>query len=201
MGVVKLEKLWETFDFTTLNEAKNDNLQNFVKCLPGVYIWRRKFLGPTGGAINVDIFKSWVRELTSQPVAMLDKTQLNHCLFVEGVQVGGGGLTPKKEETLNGIDSTGMRKFVVDFVQSLSIFTAPIWIGQTGNLCQRVKQHLDGTTELISYVKTLGIDLSDLQFHYLPISSENKSISTDFIELLEMISQRILAPFGTQRPG
>ena len=94
-----------------------------------------------------------------------------------------------------------MRKFVVDFVQSLSIFTAPIWIGQTGNLCQRVKQHLDGTTELISYVKTLGIDLSDLQFHYLPISSENKSISTDFIELLEMISQRILAPFGTQRPG
>jgi hypothetical protein len=199
--VVKLEELWETIDFTTLNEAKNDNLQNFVKCLPGVYIWRRKFSGPSGGANNIDVFTNWVKDLTSQPVAIMHKTQLNHCLFVEGVQVGGGGLTPKKEETLSGINSPGIRKFVIDFVQSLSIFTAPIWIGQTSNLCQRVKQHLDGTTELISYVKTLGIDLSDLQFHYLPISSENKLISSDFIELLEMMSQRILAPFGTQRPG
>ena len=201
MGVVKLEKLWETFDFTTLNEAKNDNLQNFVRCLPGVYIWRRKFLGPSGGANNIDVFTNWVKELTSQPVGKVSSMYLNHCMSIEGVQVGGGGLTPKKDETLSGIKSPGIRKFVIDFVQSLSFYTAPIWIGQTGNLCQRVKQHLDGATELKSYVKTLGIDLSDLQFHFFAFSAGGSPPDPDFIKLLEMISQRILAPFGTQRPG
>lgn len=198
---MEIKSLWETRDFITLNEAKNDNLKNFVPCLPGVYIWRRKFLGPPGGANNIGVFTSWVKELTSQPVAKIKRMKLNHCLSLEGLQVGGGLLSPEKDETLSGINSPGIRKFVISFVQSLSVYTAPIWVGESGNLCQRVKQHLDGATELKSYVETLGIDLSDLQLHYMPFSAEDHLITSDLIKLLEMISQRILAPFGTQRPG
>jgi len=199
--MVKLEKLWKTIDFTILNEARDDSLQNVVASCPAIYIWRRKFLGPSGGANNVEVFTKWVKELTSQPVAKVSSMYLNHCLSIEGVQVGGGGLTSKKDETLRSICSPGKRKFVIDFVQSLSVFTAPIWIGETGDLCKRVKQHLDGATDLKSYVKTLGIDLSDLQLDYMPFSAEDDSITSDLIKLFEMISQRILAPFGTQRPG
>jgi len=126
-------------------------------------------------------------------------------VWSEGIKIGGGGLTETKMKTLESISGNSqLRGFVINYLESLSQFCPAIYIGKSNNLRVRVKQHLDGETGLVAYIEDLlQLHWQDLQFQFFT-TSKNTNMSDQAKatqELLELIAQRVLAPFATERPG
>ena len=198
--------VWKTQDATELVEAiDSESLDDLLQDRPAVYLWRRRFSAPSGCISDAKTCESWISEVSSQPLGRVRRKSIAPCLWTEGLQVGGGGLSPDKQNTLEAACAArSQRQVLVNFLEGLSDFTQPMYIGQTNNLKVRVKQHLCGETGLQSYVfDTLGLSWDDIQFRYINLS-KSKKMSAEaraLQELLELIAQRSLAPFATERPG
>ena len=197
---------WQVFDVSELVEAMQDKaLGDHIPKAPGVYAWRRKFFVPPGAVTDAEDCSRWIEDLASRPVARLTRRDISPTLATAGLDVGGGGLSAEKLATLAKFRSRRpVREILGQYVEILSELTPPIYIGQTNNFLRRVSQHLSGETGLHSYVhETLGLRWSDLEFRLVKLSAttEISSESRAVQELLEMVAQRALAPFATERSG
>ena len=198
--------VWKTLHASELVEAHESNaLEQLLPKKPAVYLWRRRLVAPSSCLSSAETFRDWVMETVSIPAAHLTRRPLSHCVWTEGLQVGGGSLTGDKEQTLHSISGLGaQRRLVVDYVESLTEFTPPIYVGTAVNLKSRVSQHLRGETSLIGYVETqLGLSWTEIDFRYLVLSAsaELSDDARSLLLLMELVTQRVLAPFGTDRPG
>ena len=198
--------VWKAILASELVEAlENNALGDLLPRAPAVYLWRRRIIAPPRCTTSADACLDWIDEIATQPAARLNRRQLSHCVWNEGMQVGGGGLTTEKRSTLADVSAhPGRRRQLVNYTEALSQFTPPIYVGQANELRVRVSKHLKGETQLQSYVSdTLGLSWNDLELRYLVVS-QSAQLSDDsrlMLELLELITQRVLAPFGTERPG
>ena len=180
-------------------------LKEYVPESPGIYLWRRNFNAGTSIVGSKVEFIKWLEKVTSQPNAVIDATQITHCVQSAGYFVGGGGLTEEKQTSLDRLaNNPKFRRMLQRYIETLSDFTPPIYIGEADSLLSRVKNHLSGDTNLQTYVEDkLGLSWKDLTFQFF-VTSKHKKVTDDKKskqELFELISQRLLAPFGTRRPG
>jgi hypothetical protein len=121
------------------------------------------------------------------------------------LQIGGGGLTGDKLATAAAAcEKRAVRETLIAFVESLSDFTPILYSGQTNSIAKRTLQHINGETGLQEYVyEVLGLSWEQLEMRYAVLgkptdfSNEARSIQ----ELFELVTQRVLAPFATERPG
>jgi len=197
--------VWKTIEATELVEAiEEEGLSDLIPAGFGVYCWRRCFHAPSVTSNSAEACKNWILEMATLPAGRLGRSALSHCAWSEGIQVGGGGLTDTKEHTLEKLArERRKRDILVGFVESLSQFTPILYVGE-GDLRRRTKDHLTGTTGLAKYVEdTLGLRWESIQFSFCSLSkSESPSEEVKAVlELLELLAQRTLAPFGTERPG
>ena len=196
---------WTAISGSELIDARDEaKLEDILPESPAIYIWRRSVIAPPVCESSNQHFESWLTTLSGQPAARIARQALSNCVLMEGLQIGGGGLSEEKHRTVTQISGNRkIRKSVINFVESLSSYTPVIYLGQTNNLKVRVKQHLDGLTELHAYLtEMLGLKWPDTEFSFLKMSSDSASPQgTSVRELLELISQRVLAPFAVKRPG
>ncbi len=198
--------IWKCISAEEAIESLNEGtLRDIVPDSPGLYLWRRRVIHEPQVASTQEACAKWLYGLASTPTAVLGERPVSHCLKLQGMIIGGGGITADKEETLSvATEKRGMRNHIVDLMASLTRFMPPIYIGEASNLQTRIKQHLRGETELKSYVEDgLGLSWDDMEihFHELKVSAEVSTEVKKTLELLELIVQRSLSPFGTQRPG
>jgi hypothetical protein len=197
---------WKSVSAVELVEAsESQSLHELLPPAPAVYLFRRRISAPPTASSSAAICNRWIRDLTETATARLEKKQLSHCAWLDGFQVGGGGLTIEKLNVLDAcLAVPSKRHLLVDYVETLSQFMPPLYVGQTVNLRVRVLSHLRRETGLDRYVReVLGLDWQDIDFRYL-VMSQSAELSNEaraLLELLEMIAQRIVAPFGTERPG
>lgn len=180
-------------------------ISELIPLSSGLYVWRRRIVYDQECVSTPESCSEWLQRLVDKPSAVLHERALSHCVTLQGLTMGGGGLSVDKEKALSLVtEHRKMRERVVAIMASLTIFTPPIYIGETNNLRSRVQDHLGGKTGLKGYVeKELELRWPDLEFHYHELSSTtNTSIQAKRVqELLEFLAQRTLAPFGTVRPG
>ena len=198
--------VWKALHATELGDAlESSTFDQLVPTQPAVYLWRRKLLAPNSCHSSHSACQDWVKQVVQPPAASLTRRPLSHCVWTNGLQIGGGELTPEKQETLNRVCSqSDRRRVLIDYIETLTAFTTPIYVGQATDLRKRIAQHMKGETALYEYVKDqLHLSWDDLELRYLPLSkstdlSENARL---LLQLLELVTQRVLAPFGTERPG
>ncbi len=197
---------WTCFDVVDLVDAANNS--RLVDCLPkqpGVYLYKRSLRCPPNCLTSSTDCFAWIKSLTSQPSARLGKRQINHCVWIDGLSIGGGGLTLTKELLASeSCKNPKMRRLIVSFVESLSDYMPVIYAGQTDCLLTRTRQHLNGETGLYEYIREmLKLDWTDLELRFMPLApTTDMSVDARAVqELLELVTQRILAPFATERPG
>jgi hypothetical protein len=197
---------WNTHDGSELIEALEDGtLSDIVPPRGGIYVWKRRLVAPSTVIADTSSCEKWVREVCAQPSGRLGRKALGPSVWTEGLQFGGGQLTVEKENTLAKISSNRRRReLLVAFLESLSEFMHPIYVGQSNSLSKRVKQHLRGETGLFDYLHDmLGLEWTDIQYKYLALSkSEIASPEVKaLLELFEFLAQRALAPYATERAG
>lgn len=198
--------LWVCITGDDLIDAhEHSSLNELLPQTSGLYLWRKRVSCSASTASTPEECAEWLLSLAKQPTGVLREQELSHCVKLDGITVGGGGLTREKKNTLPlATSSRAMRVRIVKIMESLTQFMPPIYIGETNNVCKRVSQHFRGETGLEAYVKdSLGLRWLDLEFHYHQLS-RSQSVSDDarrVQELMEFIAQRTLSPFGTERPG
>ena len=198
--------VWKVLHATELSDAlESSTLDQLLPTQPAVYLWRRKLLAPNSCRSSNSACHEWVKKVVQPPAATLTRRPLSHCVWTNGLQIGGGELTREKQETLHRICAqSDRRRVLIDYIETLTAFTTPIYVGQATDLRKRIAQHMKGETALYEYVKDqLRLSWDDLELRYLPVSkstdlSENGRL---LLQLLELVTQRLLAPFGTERPG
>ena len=198
--------VWKAIHAVELIDAIEANtLEQLVPKKPAVYMWRRRLLAPSSCLSSADACHDWVRDMVSVPAATVSPRRLSHCVWTNGLRIGGGELTHEKQRTLRSVSiQPSQRRLLADYVEALTEFTAPIYVGQTVDLRHRVTTHLKGDTGLSEYVETqLGLSWNELDLRYLTLSGSTdlSDQARQLLELLELVTQRVLAPFGTERPG
>ena len=198
--------VWKVIHAAELGDAlESSTLGQLVPRQPAVYLWRRKFIAPSSCRSSQEACQEWVKHVVGPPAATLTRRQLSHCVWTNGLQIGGGELTREKQQTLEDVSvQSERRRFLIDYIEALTEFTTPIYVGQAVDLRKRITQHLKGDTGLYEYVTgQLRLSWDDLELRYLIVSSSTH-LSEDarlLLQLLELVTQRVLAPFGTERPG
>lgn len=197
---------WTVQDAGELIDARAErNLAELLPAAPAIYLWRRKLTAPLVCRGSDREFRQWVKDTCQQPSARLSRRTLSYCVWFDGLQVGGGGLSADKEKTLEVLGASRKgREHVLSYIESLTALMPVIYLGQTDNLLARVRSHIDGTTGLRAYITDLlGLSWQDVDVWYVVTSptGEGSEHGTAIRELLELIAQRIVAPFAVERPG
>lgn len=197
---------WRNLHGGELIDAFEDGtLADLLPRRGGLYLWRRSYFPPLGVRGSADRCREWVHELAGAASARLGKRPLSHCVWLEGLQIGGGGLTDEKTGALESVTgSASGRDVLATFIETLSQFSHPVYVGQADDLLKRIRQHLAGETDLQAYLsETLGLSWPDLDLYFVVLSpnTARSEGSRKVLELFELIAQRLLAPFGTRRPG
>jgi hypothetical protein len=173
----------------------------------GIYVWKRHYDTKRAENLAPDDLRDWVQALCAQASARLPGAVLTHCMRTDGINIGGGELPVEKmRELCDVVHVPKKRRQLLRFIELLSCFTPPLYIGQAKDLRRRAKEHLDGNTSLYEYVhETLGLTWRDIVFFYLKTSPSSEPAAAEseegFRELLELTAQRLLAPFAVRRPG
>lgn len=180
--------LRNSWKYESLDDLKNE---------PAIYLWKRSIKAPQECQASEELFSEWLQNALRTPNAVISESKLNHCAQIKELRVGGGVLSEEKIQTLASLSqNTKGRKTLIGYIESLGNFFPPIYVGQTKQLRARVIDHLEGKTELDSYMKTIGLTFDDVSLEYCIIKGSNPPL-----ELLEMTSQLLLSPFGTKRIG
>ena len=198
-------QMWHVVGGDELSDALSDGgLREIVPQASGLYIWRRRIIAETRATSSASAFCEWMSEVMSHPTALLGESTLSHCVTVAGLTVGGGSLTDDKLETMErAAAGRPMRDRMANLVCSLGQFLPPLYIGEANNLLERTKNHLRGETNLKPYLDTLDLKWVDveLNYHQLARNVSGSSEAKQIQEMLELVAQRVLSPFGTVRPG
>jgi hypothetical protein len=197
---------WRSYASVDLLQHRDSGaLGSLIPSLPGIYIWRRAFNIADAEELSADEFVKWVVGQCSRPVAKVSRVSLSHCLTSHGLSIGGGELPPDKLNALELVATDHrMRNVVLGYIAQLSAFAPPIYVGQTDDLNERLRSHLDGQTGLEIYVTgSLGLTLADLRVDFVQTgtSRDGSQNAIRNRQLLETIAQRVLAPFAVQRIG
>ena len=199
--------VWKVIHATELSDAlESSTLGQLVPGQPAVYLWRRKLVAPSSCRSSQEACQEWVNTCRGGTGCCLDSpTAVTLCLdqrladrrwraYAGEATDPEGGLCFKRTR----------RRLLIDYIEALTEFTNPIYVGQTLDLRKRITQHLKGDTGLYEYVtEQLRLSWEDLELRYLIVSS-SIHLSEDarlLLQLLELVTQRVLAPFGTERPG
>lgn len=198
--------IWKSVSGGELLEAFTDGtLKEEIPKKSALYLWRRRIFCDTSNISSKSDFQSWMRNLALTPVGVVGPHQITHCVALDGITIGGGGLTSEKERILAELsEKRAARVYLARIIESLGQFTAPIYVGNANDLYLRIKQHLNGETTLEEYLgdelklRWQDIELQFCELSEYPTKSEKEK---EVQELLEFLGQRLLAPIGTKRPG
>lgn len=188
-----------------VDALSNGTLVEILPQCSALYVWKRRITVPSYALSSDQDFTKWISGVVEQKSGGISSCELAHCVTLHGLTIGGGRLTPEKERTLTWLASKRKaRTYIANVVESLTEVAPPIYVGNANNLCVRMKQHLTDATDLSDYLRdTLELDWRDLELNFLLLdkkpaeSNDSKKVQ----EFLELVSQRVLAPIGTKRPG
>ena len=99
--------VWKVIHATELSDAlESRTLGQLVPEQPAVYLWRRRLVAPSSCRSSQEACQEWVTHVVGAPAATLTRRQLSHCVWTNGLQIGGGELTREKQQTLEEVSAS-----------------------------------------------------------------------------------------------
>ena len=123
------------------------SLQDLVPSCEAIYLWRRRLSVPRGAIHDGPGFMAWLENAMQAPTGEIRNQHLSHFALLEYLTIRGQKLTPEKRRLLARFAGRPkMRKWLAHYVRSLAQFSPPLYCGETGNLAQRVRDHVSAET-------------------------------------------------------
>lgn len=201
-----IAQTWIDISMSELSGAPTKSeIEEYVSDVPGIYVWRRELPRFQSGPSSD--FELSILHLCQTPSAVIPSSTIASSVILNGINLGQGDLSLTKRDSLSKIvNAPRPRKMLQKHITALERFLLPLYVGSAMKLATRIYQHATGQTDFSRYIEyTLAIDFSTLVVSCLrmppPKDAERALRTQEYIELLEIIAQRVLAPVGVQRAG
>ena len=178
--------------------------------VPAVYLWRRGLSLGTDVATSSDGLLQSMRKLLQVPLISVGAfnfrpserhpAQLrSNLLHFAGLAVGGGGLSPGKEDEWRDLlDHAPNRRALFAFLdRTLATFGPVVYVGETEDLRGRLSDHLERQSPLQKRLRHLGIALEDCHLWHVTLGDLDRAKRQAFEQL---VTELLIAPL-THRAG
>ena len=171
----------------------DDSIADLIEECQAVYFWRRNLAPPTHVVLNPESFSQWIHSAVQTPYAKVNQKRLAHFLTLPTFDICGGPLTEKKTVDLNPwLNSSKRRQFTKDFLTALTDLGPPLYVGEAGNLQQRVRTHLNGETDFArTLTERLRLKWSDVILYYCRLGPPQQNDTETDVHKNELYSARI----------
>ena len=189
----------QSSDFSMLIDDVNCN---FVPEQPDIYQWRMNIaISPSVASSSEQIIRR-IDQITKRPSGIIKDATINSTIKTS-ITIGGHGLTEKKSTNLfDFMKNKKVRIYTARFINSLKLAAPILYIGKADNLKKRIKQHLNNESDFsTNLINNYHLSFDDLVLYYCPVVDSDAEKAKDYLELLELISQRIINPFAVERMG
>ena len=170
-----------------------------------IYIWRLCTQEIELNLVEKELFLEQFLKFINNPIYVIRDRKTSSYVKIDQLTIGGSPLTTKKLEDLNKLsNSKAWRKYLMKYLDSLSPFFPPIYIGKTTNLFKRISSHLSGSSNLLKYFEEeVGCDVSFLEMQYLEVGEnlEFDYVDVELLGLLENIAQKLFFAPSVIRQG
>ncbi len=182
-----------------LDEVITDNCS-------AIYIWKKRLTTSLYELRTGSDAVEWVDRLTAAPNGIVQPKRLGQYLSIKGAELRSAAPPTDKRETLRQwLESNNNRKWFHTFLQHLSTHTPALYVGETGNLLQRTKSHLNGDTDFAQHIsRHIAWDLLDLYYFRLGSPTTDGTPTTDGASVrqaLEFLTTSLTIGGFTTRPG
>ena len=174
---------------------------------PAIYLWRLRFGARLEQRGGMKAFMVQLNQELEKPVGSVEPVMMGTTVLIGHTKIGGGKLSEKKQQFLfDNYGNEAARADIVHFYESLDCFAPVLYVGKSQAVRTRLKQHLDGETNLRSYLHdSLERDWRSVTLSVLPLPAavckQDPALSAELLGVFEMITQLALAPHGVIRQG
>lgn len=187
---------------------RSEPLDVLVENCQAVYIWQRNLRPPPRILSNPVALYEWLDRAVTLPYARINSVSLTHYITLDSLTIGGGELTEAKILTLRRLlaNASG-RDLAARFVASLAQYVPPLYVGETGDLQTRIRQHLAGDSQFAQWLQNkMLISWEEVDLHYFRVGpplppGEDTPNSKEVRTLLEFLTTRLTLAGGVARPG
>ena len=178
---------------------------NDIPSKPGVYSWsfwpfREFHVNDSNFDELVRIVKKFGEINLNQPENANTGYKFSVSVVEQGLNNNMLGLSEKKFELLIRYlqRSENNRKYFLDFFKKI-ILNKPFYVGKADNLNERLRQHFNrNNSDLLNQLENRKINFSDILINFEVIEEH---LESNINSVFEEITQRILKPALTKRPG
>lgn len=171
-----------------LENSVEGKLTSLLPDTAGIYMWKIN-LNIEKISLGTSSLMDHLKFITTSKFAISEPSKVFHSLQIGSVILQGAGLTEDKLELFNALaQSQGGQKYIRDFLNELNTHLPSLYVGETGNIAKRAKEHLEDSTFTNRLEINSDLNLSDLNFYYLEIPQAEKPIRQAFESLTTMLT-------------
>lgn len=177
-----------------------------IPATSGIYIWRRIFVLPDINEYSLDEVGKFFADQASHPVAVFDLTRVapagnsttvrSNYLRMHQVSVGAGMVAAEDLRPASVDEANWISEIAASAMREQ--FGPVLYVGQSGDLRQRIQQHLAGASGLRRRLTECGLSFRDVALYFYETPTDASDEARLRLEVL--LTHLTGAPF-TRRPG
>lgn len=195
------EFIWRALKGSELVEALEDeNLEEFVEPCSAIYMWKKNLHATSLAIKDAQTMVDWISRQVDSPSGVVSDKSVGQFLWVSRLELRSNSLPRRQRELLqNWATERRHRKWLTQYVSLLEAQTPALYVGETGNLTKRTKDHLRGHTNFSNRIEGL-IAWEELSLYYFSLGKATDS-SSEIRKIVEYLTNSLVIGGFTQRPG
>lgn len=194
---------WSSIDARELMDSSMSGsaIQDNVPACSAVYSWRLK-LEPDCSTDDTHAFLQHLQHIAQLPQGRLGRTSLSRAVQLEGLILGGTGLSERKLADFRRLlADREMASSIREYLRSLQERIPALYVGKARNLPTRVSQHLAGVTGFGSSISNDSrLQWSDLRLEYFKLGDADAIDDSTLESFEQLMTVLMIAPY-TERAG
>jgi hypothetical protein len=179
-----------------------ESLTTLLPTVSAVYMWKLRLMVDDLVVYDPSLTLRHVLRLTTTPQGRTLLTAASHGLMNLGIEVCGHGLTPPQRKALaKFLAKPANNRWMINYLRDLEQHLPALYVGETGNLPKRAKDHLAELTDFGQAIaKEPRLSWTALNFFYISLGDATDVEST-MRKTVEYITAVLTVSAFTRRPG
>lgn len=176
-------------------------LGDAIPSCSAIYAWKWHLLPDRISASSAGGILQWIDDLSRMPYGRRIEMDTAY-LHMGDIRLRPSSLSEAKRAVLSEfLARSGNREWFVRYVQALSQHAPALYVGETGDLPKRTRDHLTGESDFGSYVRSEpGLSWEALDLYYAVLNGPSDQES-EVRKTLEFVSSIVAIAGFTTRPG
>lgn len=193
--------IWRSLKGSELVEALEDeSLEEFVEPCSAIYMWKKNLHATSLAIKDARALVDWISQQVNSPSGVITDKSVGQFLWLSRLELRSNSIPRRQRELLqNWLADRRHRKWLTQYTGLLEAQTPALYVGETGNLTKRTKDHLSGHTNFANRIRGL-ITWEDLSLYYFSLGETSDSDS-EVRKVVEYLTNSLVIGGFTQRPG